>query len=202
VTQYAPNPPQQAPAKPSNGLGLAGFIVGLIGLLLSFIPIIGMVAWPLVILGIVFSAVGIAKASKGRATNKGLSIAGLIVSVIGLIVCILWVAVWNKAVDEVNEEINAEVPIVYEVTGDATGVSITYMEFTNGDDVASKDETADTLPWKKETSAANYVKDGGAVIVSTGEAGGSVTCKMTVDGKVVAEETISGQFAVATCENL
>jgi hypothetical protein len=202
VTQFAPNPPQQAPEKPSNGLGLAGFVVGLIGLLLSFIPLIGMVAWPLVILGIVFSAVGIAKASKGRATNKGLSIAGLVVSVIGLIVCIMWVAVWNKAVDDVNEELNGEVPIVYEVSGDAAGVSVTYMEFTNGDDVASKDETVATLPWKKETSAANYVKDGGAIIVTTGEAGGTVTCKLTIDGKVVAEETISGQFAIATCENL
>ena len=63
MTQYAPNPPQQT-QQPSNGLGTAGFVVGLIGLVLSFIPLIGVVAWPLVILGIIFSAIGISKASK------------------------------------------------------------------------------------------------------------------------------------------
>jgi Mycobacterium membrane protein len=200
VTQYAPNPSQQTQAKPSNGLGLAGFIVGLIGLLLSFIPLIGVVAWPLVILGIIFSAVGINKAVKGRATNKGLSIAGLAVSIIGLIVCILWAVVWKQAADEVNEEANREAVIVYEVTGDAAGVSVTYSVF-NEDDFSTKDETVATLPWTKEVKTKGYVKEG-QLIVTTGEAGGTVTCKITVDGKEVETATATGPFEMATCDSL
>ena len=200
MTQYAPTPPQQNQAKPSNGLGLAGFIVGLIGLLLSFIPLIGVVAWPLVILGIIFSAVGINKAVKGRATNKGLSIAGLAVSIIGLIVCILWAVVWKQASDEVTEEANREAVIVYEVTGDATGVSVTYSVF-NEDDFSTKDETVATLPWSKEVKTKGYVKEG-QLIVTTGEAGGTVTCKITVDGKEVETATATGPFEMATCDSL
>lgn len=200
MTQYAPNPPQQSAVKPSNGLGTAGFVIGLIGLVLSFIPLIGVVAWPLVILGIIFSSVGISKAVKGRATNKGLAIAGLVVSVIGLVICILWAAVWKTASDEINEEANREAVIVYEITGDATNVDVTYSVFSDAD-VSTKDETVATLPWTKEVKTKGYVKEG-QVIVTTGEAGGNVTCKITVDGKVVESNTASGPFEMATCDSI
>lgn len=199
MTQYAPTPSQMPATKPSNGLGTAGFVVGLIGLLFSFIPLIGVVAWPLVILGIIFSAIGISKATKGRATNKGLAIAGLVVSIAGLVVCILWVAVWNKAVDDINEEANREAVIVYEVSGDAPSADITYS--TYGDEMTTNQETVTKLPWRKEVSTTGIVKDG-QLIVSTGADGGSVTCKLTVDGEVVKEATASGAFAMATCDSI
>ena len=36
--------------------------------------------------------IGLSYASNGRANNKGMAVAGLVVSLIGLFVCILWVA--------------------------------------------------------------------------------------------------------------
>jgi hypothetical protein len=200
VSQYAPNPTQQTAVKPSNGLGTTGFVLGVIGLVISFIPLVGVVAWPLVILGIIFSAVGIAKAAKGRATNKGLAIAGLILSIIGLVICILWAAVWKTAADEVNDEANREAVIVYEITGDATEVDVTYSTFSDTN-ANTKDEHVAALPWTKEVKTKGYVKEG-QVIVTTGEAGGNVTCKITVDGKEVESNTASGPFAMATCDSL
>jgi hypothetical protein len=80
------------PAQPQNGLGVAGFVCGLIGLLFSFMPVIGVIAWPLVIIGVVLSGVGLSYANSGKANNKGLAVAGLCVSILGLFVCFLWVA--------------------------------------------------------------------------------------------------------------
>lgn len=202
MTQYAPNPAQQSAAKPSNGLGLTGFVLGLVGLVLSFIPLIGVVAWPLVILGIIFSAIGISKAVKGRATNKGMAITGLVLSVVGTVICILQAAVWGAAVNEANDALNTDVKVVYEVTGDAANVNVTYMEFKDGTDVTPTDETVAALPWTKEVTVKDYIKEGGAVIVTTGAEGGSVTCKLTVDGKEVATETVSGAFQMVTCDQL
>jgi hypothetical protein len=199
VTQYAPNIPQQAPERPSNGLGTAGFVVGIIGLVFSFIPIIGVVAWPLVILGVIFSAVGIGRASKGRATNKGLAIAGLVVSIVGLVMCILWAAVLGKAANDVEQEANRVAVIVYEVSGDATDVDVTYTTF--GDTAATNQETVATLPWSKEVKTTGLVKEG-QLIVSVGQGGGSVTCKVTVDGKEIKTATASGPLAMATCDTL
>jgi len=83
------------PAQPQNGIGVAGFVCGLVGLVFSIIPILGILSWPLVIIGIVLSGVGMNYANQGRAHNKGLAIAGLCVSVVGLFICILWVAAFS-----------------------------------------------------------------------------------------------------------
>jgi hypothetical protein len=49
-------------------------VLGLIGLVFSFVPIIGVVAWPLVILGLALSLIGF---SRGRADRVTLSLVGL-----------------------------------------------------------------------------------------------------------------------------
>jgi hypothetical protein len=83
---YRPYVPQQ------NGMGVAGFTLGVIGLVFSFIPLIGVVAWPLVVLGVILSGVGLGKARRGEANNLGLAVAGLVTSLIGLVLCIAWAA--------------------------------------------------------------------------------------------------------------
>lgn len=75
-----------------NGLGLTGFILGIIAIVFALIPYIGIIAWPLSILGIVFSGVGVGFAFNGKADNKGIAISGLAVSVVALALCFIWVA--------------------------------------------------------------------------------------------------------------
>jgi len=91
MTDPYQRPPQPATTRSANGLATGGFVLGLLGLLFSFIPLIGIIAWPLVILGLIFGSIGLARARKG-ASGRGLSIAAIILSVLGLIVCIIWVA--------------------------------------------------------------------------------------------------------------
>jgi hypothetical protein len=103
MTHYGPYHPQPAghstarPA-PQNGLGTAGFVLGLVGLLFSFIPLIGIIAWPLVLLGVILSGIGLSRARKGRATNTGLTIAGVTCSAVGLLVCVGYAAAFGAAV--------------------------------------------------------------------------------------------------------
>ncbi|PWV83985.1 hypothetical protein SAMN05421630_1011335 [Prauserella marina] len=194
MTQHAPHPPVQTQARqPSNGLGTTGFVLGLVGLVFSPVPFIGVVAWPLVILGAVFSAIGLFRALNGKATNKALSIAGLVLSVLGLAVCVIWAVAFKQAVDEVDAEINRVAKVHYEVTGDAKDVDILYGEI-----LEPVSETAPELPWEKDVENKGVFK-GGTLSVTTGEAGGSVTCVITVDGTEVDTKTASGPFATADC---
>jgi hypothetical protein len=78
---------------PQNGLGTAGFLLGLLGLLFSPIPGIGVIAWPLVILGLIFSLVGTGKANRRLATNRSVAVAGVVLSTLGLLACVMWIAV-------------------------------------------------------------------------------------------------------------
>ena len=66
--------------KKSNGTGTAGFVLALIGLfVISWIPILGWIIW---LLGFILSFSGIFK------SPKGMAIAGLIISLIGVIILI------------------------------------------------------------------------------------------------------------------
>lgn len=90
----------QPPSQPKNGLGTAGFVLGLIGAIFSLIPIIGVIAWFLVIPGLVLAAIGFARTRKGAATNAGLAIAGIVLSLVGLLFCILYAAAFATAVSD------------------------------------------------------------------------------------------------------
>jgi len=70
---------QQAPSQGSNGLGTAGFILALLALIFCWVPVLDWILW---ILGLVLSFCGVFKAP------KGLAIAGLVISLIGLILIV------------------------------------------------------------------------------------------------------------------
>lgn len=98
--------PQHQPPQPRNGMGTAGFVLGLLAALFSTIPIVGVIGWPLSILGLVFGILGIARARKGEATNKGLAIAGTVLASIGLVLCIAWTAAFGAAAEGMNRELS------------------------------------------------------------------------------------------------
>jgi hypothetical protein len=191
-------PPEYHVAPPRNGLGTAGFVLGLIGLLISFLPIVGVVAWPLVILGLVFSLIGFSRGRSGRATNKGLALAGVILSVIGLVVCILWVAVFGKAASDVSKQANEVATISYDAGGSSKGAIVTYSTFSSAG--SSEGQVTTNLPWHKDVSTTGLGKSG-ILTVTAGLDGGTVTCKVTVNGAVQKTATASGPGASATCSN-
>lgn len=191
-----PVPPPPPPAQ--NGMGIASFVLGLLGLLTSFIPVVGVVAWPMVIIGLVLGFVALGKAGRGRATNKGMAIAGIVLSALGLVVCVIWVVLFGAAANEVKEEAEREATVVYELSGDAKDVTVTYTTF--GDDTATtpEQEVVTALPWQKDFKTKGLFK-GGSMSASAGADGGSLTCKVTVDGVVKKTQTATGQFAIVTC---
>lgn len=64
----------------SNGMGTAGFILALLGLIFSWIPGLGWILW---LLGLIFSLIGVFR------TPRGLAIAGLVISCLGLILLVV-----------------------------------------------------------------------------------------------------------------
>lgn len=67
----------------NNGMGVAGFVLGLLGFLSMGISFV------LQLLGLVFSCIGLSKAQKLNGKNKGFSIAGLVLSILSFIPAIL-----------------------------------------------------------------------------------------------------------------
>ncbi|MEK2477579.1 DUF4190 domain-containing protein [Streptomyces noursei] len=115
--QYQPVP-EGAPGMPTpghhqaarNGLGITALILGIIGALSGIPMVLFWLAGPLGLLSLIFGFVGLSRVKKGQATNKGVAITGtilgglaMILAIIGIIVTVLAV---NKAVDEINKQVN------------------------------------------------------------------------------------------------
>jgi len=62
-----------------NGVGTAGFVLAVCALIFGWVPVLGWLLW---ILGLILSIVGLTR------NPKGLAIAGLVISLIGIILLI------------------------------------------------------------------------------------------------------------------
>jgi len=67
-------------------MGKTSLVLGISGLALSWIPYLGCVGWIAGILAIVFGALGLARANRSEATNRGSTIAGLTTGIAALAV--------------------------------------------------------------------------------------------------------------------
>lgn len=74
--------------KKGNGMGTAGFVMALLGLIFCWVPILNWILW---LLGLIFSVVGMFR------PKKGLAIAGLVITFIGVIVLIAFAAALASA---------------------------------------------------------------------------------------------------------
>jgi hypothetical protein len=75
---------QNQPSK-SNGIGTAGFVLALAALVLVWAPFLNSILW---LLGLVLSAIGVFR------QPRGLAIAGLCISLIGLIILFAFVGLF------------------------------------------------------------------------------------------------------------
>jgi membrane-bound ClpP family serine protease len=85
-----------------QGLGIAGLVLGIIALIISFIPCLGMYALVPGIVAIVLSAIGLSQASKANAA-KGLTIAALVISILGTSIAAWQFIVLRAAADKIEQ---------------------------------------------------------------------------------------------------
>jgi len=82
--------------KKPQGQAIAGMVLGIVGLLFSFgAYCVWFLSLPLTLVGVILSALAIKKCSAGIAGGKGMAIAGLVTSIIGLIWTVIWMIVWG-----------------------------------------------------------------------------------------------------------
>jgi hypothetical protein len=71
----------------SNSIGIAGFIIALLGLVFCWVPLVNLILW---FLGLIFSLIGLFK------SPRGMAIAGLVLSLIIIFIIIsIWGTIFN-----------------------------------------------------------------------------------------------------------
>lgn len=102
TSQTQPSPSQYVPPIPpsKSGIAIAGFILGLIAILTSFIPIVNNFSMLLVVLGLIFGIVGLAGISRGKKSGKGLAIAAIVICVVSGAIVVGTQSMFSAALDE------------------------------------------------------------------------------------------------------
>jgi hypothetical protein len=88
--QYYGQQPYYAPE--SNGVAVAGGVVGIVSLVLAFIPFIDFIAIPGGIAAIILGAIGLQRANRMGGMNRGMAITGIVTGSITIALTIIFVA--------------------------------------------------------------------------------------------------------------
>lgn len=84
-----------------SGLATASLVMGIVGISLSFIPILNNAS---IILGILAVIFGIIPLTKKLA--KGKAIAGLIMGILAVVIAIALQSSWSNAIDDISDDLN------------------------------------------------------------------------------------------------
>ena len=82
-------------------MGLAAMIIGIVAVVLGFIPVCGMIALLPAIVGLILGIVDVSRKSKQQPKGKGL--AGIILNAAAIIVILLWTLVFAAAAPRLEE---------------------------------------------------------------------------------------------------
>tara|TARA_Y100000748_G_C15358182_1_gene434604 strand:- start:38 stop:409 length:372 start_codon:yes stop_codon:yes gene_type:complete len=105
-------------AGPSKGLPIAGMVLGIVGLLFSFAGCTALFGLILCLVGVILSAIGMKKCNDGTADGKGMAIAGLATSGVGILISIIVMVVFAAAVGSAVDDYNDAMDDYYDALDD------------------------------------------------------------------------------------
>lgn len=102
VPQNNPHPSfSEFKAPPSkSAMAITALVLGIIALITSFLPIINNLSFVLVILGVIFSIVGLVGISRGKKSGKGIAIAALVICILSGVIVMATQSMYSAALDQ------------------------------------------------------------------------------------------------------
>ncbi len=86
----------------TSGWAIAAFIIGIVGISLSFIPIVNNASFFLGALAVIFGIIGVAK----KKVSKVLAIIALVLGIASIIITISLQSSWSKSLDETSKKLD------------------------------------------------------------------------------------------------
>ena len=154
----------------TSGMAVASLVLGIIGVVTSFMPIINNVSFFLGILGVIFAIVGIVGINKGNRRGRGLAIAGLVLGIVAIVVTLIAQSFYGAVLDEVQEAIDESVTSSSSVGAGDEGTNGSSESSESGDAAADPDGSAAAdAPYSVTIDGAEKVTDYGgdpAVVIT------------------------------------
>jgi hypothetical protein len=92
-----------------SGLAIAGFIIAILAILGSAIPIFNNVSFFFAVISLIFGIIGLVSIRKGKRVGQGLAIATIILSVLTFVIVIATQSFYGKVADDIGNSVNESV---------------------------------------------------------------------------------------------
>lgn len=98
----APAPKVEATPAPASksALGIASLVLGIVGIVGSWIPFLNNFSFIIAIVGVILGAIGLRSVLKGTKAGKGITIAGLVLSILACVIVLATQSMYSKAIDD------------------------------------------------------------------------------------------------------
>ena len=97
VAEPPVQPAQQPVSNSGRGMGVAALVMGIVSCCLFWIPYVNTVCLLMCIAGIILSAISMKKA-RAAGVSSGIAVAGLVVSIVGLVLSFLFFFIYSAAI--------------------------------------------------------------------------------------------------------
>jgi hypothetical protein len=99
-------------SKQTNGLGIAGLVIGLVALVFSVIPLVNVIVPFLAVIGLVLGVVGLLRKSR----KKGIAIAGAVTSLAAIFSSVAFASIYAESF---NDAISTDVEVIENAQSDS-----------------------------------------------------------------------------------
>ena len=186
-----PPPGWQPERKKRGGLATASLVLGIIGLILAVIPFANYVAYPLVILAIIFGLIAI---------RWGKAKAGLVLGVVGLVATIIWSVAIAGAFNDATSKPHT---VVYKVTGTVPKADVSYYTSDGSGNDTNRSQDGVSLPFTKTVTVkgdfSGFILQANTPMTLNAPKG-TLACTLSVDGKIVSRDSAKGSMNLVSCD--
>lgn len=179
-------------ANAKSGLGIASLVLGIVGIVGSWMPILNNISFIVAILGVIFGAVGLRSVLKGKKSGKGIAVAGLVISIIA---CVIVIGTQNMYSNAVKDATNS-------TSNDSSSASTTLNKMSGDatEEILANDLTVDIPEYTIEQKT--YGNNGYLNVTLTNKGSEAKTFSVEIEAVDSSGNRVSQYNEHATASNL
>ena len=135
----------------NSGLAIAGLVVAICALVLSWVPILNNVMFFVAVISLILGIAGLISIKKGKRVGQGLAVSTIVISIAAIGVVFATQALYVKVIDDVGESVNES---MNDFTGENTdkllentvGVELGEFVFDQGEEIEYSYDDTTELP--------------------------------------------------------
>lgn len=199
-----------------SGLGVSALVLGIIGIVFSFVPIINNICLVLGILSIIFSGCSFHSTGKnGNKRGRGMVVAGLVLGILSIVITLCMQASFSNSLNKATSGLDKASKKIDNMAKGIANENAKEMKLqvkgTGPTDInlsvsgSSSNESSDNGIWEKVLTGKDAKKDWTVMATPKLDINNptpdsyQVECSISVDGKQISHKSATGTAANVMC---